>query len=210
MRVLVLGLVCCFGFAHTALAQATPGCNATQAAVARTALDDAKSLTIKAAARVEEGAPYERWFGTYFPRNAEVVRANLKAIATAIRTGAVVTECLAQFDDDCAASEFAWVYPSEPYRIYLCPAFFTLPHLSTLQPDTPRGDTGTREGTLVHEISHFNPVARTDDHCYTRRECAAMAQVDPARAINNADSYQYFVEDVTHAARQPVAGKTAP
>ncbi|MBQ1203964.1 MAG: protease, partial [Loktanella sp.] len=64
MRVLVLGLVCCFGFAHTALAQATPGCNATQAAVARTALDDAKSLTIKAAARVEEGALYERWFGT--------------------------------------------------------------------------------------------------------------------------------------------------
>ncbi len=205
MRFVMVFIVAAFG--QAAAAQTTPGCNPTQTAIARAALDDAKSLTIKAAAAVGDTGDYARWFGDYTPQNAEILRANLKAIATAIRTGAVVMQCQSSRDADCSAGEFAWVYPHEPYRVYLCPPFFTLPHLTSLRPQTQAGDLGTREGTLVHEISHFNPVARTHDHCYSRRECSAMAQRDPARAIENADSYQYFVEDVTYSARQPVAGK---
>jgi peptidyl-Lys metalloendopeptidase len=62
----------------------------------------------------------------------------------------------------------------------------------------------------VHEISHFLRVARTDDHCYSRPVCQQMAREDAARAIDNADSYQYFTEDVTYFARQPLTNKPPP
>ena len=54
----------------------------------------------------------------------------------------------------------------------------------------------------MHEVSHFLRVADTSDHCYSRRECREMAQDDAIRAIDNADSYQYFTEDVTYYARE--------
>jgi peptidyl-Lys metalloendopeptidase len=63
---------------------------------------------------------------------------------------------------------------------------------------------------LIHELSHFPSAGGTKDHCYNRRDCARMAQSDPARAIENADSYQYFTEDVIYYASQPVTGKAAP
>jgi peptidyl-Lys metalloendopeptidase len=37
-----------------------------------------------------------------------------------------------------------------------------------------------------------------------------MAQRDARRAIDNADSYQYFTEDVTYYARQPLGNKPPP
>jgi peptidyl-Lys metalloendopeptidase len=196
--------------AQPAWAEATPGCTGAQAGIARKSLDDAKRLTLTAAATIADDASFARWFGAYSPAAAEEVRANLKAIAAAFRRGSVVMQCQTRQDDGCTAGEYAWVYPFEPYRIYLCPSFFTLPDLATLRPDSYEGETGTREGTLVHEISHFNTVARTDDHCYTRSECSAMAQRDAIRARANADSYQYYIEDMAIAARAPVAGKDAP
>ena len=206
----VFWLMICLVLGQTAFAQTTLACDPDQAAVVRTTLDQAKTMTIKAAAAVGDTADYHRWFGDYSTRNAETVRANLKSIVTAIRTGAVVAQCDAAFDDGCSSGEYAWVYPHEPYRIYLCPSFFHLPPLAALKPGTTASDNGTNVGTIVHELSHFNLVARTDDHCYTRRACAAMAANDPVRAIDNADSYQYFTEDVTYYARQPVAGKVTP
>ena len=195
---------------QAAFAQTTQGCDALQSVQLRDTLDQAKSLTIKAAATVGDTPDYARWFGDYSVRNAEIVRANLKAIATAIRSGAVVMQCDTARDDGCSSGEYAWVYPHEYYKIYLCPSFFDLPPLTELKPGTTASDNGTNVGTIVHELSHFNPVARTEDYCYTRRACAAMASGDAMRAINNADSYQYFTEDVTYYARQPVAGKPAP
>ncbi len=69
--------------------------------------------------------------------------------------------------------------------MHVCPAYFTLPPLTALRPGTRRSDNGTREGTIVHEVSHFLLVADTHDHCYSRSECSEMARQDPARAIEN-------------------------
>ncbi|MBQ2261020.1 MAG: protease [Loktanella sp.] len=207
MRLAVVLIFLVFG--QMAMAQATPGCDVSQAAMVRETLDQAKSLTIKAAAAVGDTPEYARWFGSYSEHNAETVRANLKAIVTAFRSGAVVTQCDTARDDGCSSGEYAWVYPYEPYRIYLCPGFFNMIPLQALKPGTTASDNGTAVGTIVHEMSHFNTVARTADHCYTRQACAAMASIDPVRAIDNADSYQYFTEDVIYYASQPVAGKPA-
>lgn len=208
MRVIVvLAVLLC---AHPALAQTVVQCSPAHDQIVREALDRAKALTITAATAVGDTPEYVRWFGAYSDRNAEMVRANLKGVVRAIQSGAVTVQCDSIRDDGCRNGEYAWVYPHEPYRIYLCPSFFTMPPLTALQPHATASNNGTREGTFIHELSHFRSAGRTDDHCYTRRICARMAETDPARAIDNADSYQYFTEDVIYYARQPVTGKTTP
>lgn len=193
-------------FAAPAAAENFAGCTAPEAQTAATALRQAKDLTLKAAARVGETAEYERWFGDYSDRNAETVRKTLKSLIGSIRGGGVVVRC----DANCNPSEFAWVYPNQPFVLHLCSAFFDLPPLTALQPGARQGDNGTREGTIVHEMSHFRVIGDTEDHCYSRSDCARMARRDAGRAIDNADSYQYFTEDVTYYARQPVPGKPLP
>lgn len=194
-------------FAGQVVAENHMGCDKEQVQVITHAIRSAKDLTLKAATTVADTPEYARWFGPYSDANAEVVRGNLKAVISAIRSGAVTTQCDLIAGDGCDAGEYAWVYPHRPYEVHLCPPFFNLPPLTALQPGERRSDNGTREGTIVHEISHFIRVADTEDHCYSRRECMAMASDDAALAIDNADSYQYFTEDVTYYARQPISGK---
>lgn len=190
-----------------AAAQTHLGCNKDQTRVVEEAIRNAKELTLNAAAAVGDTPEYDRWFGDYSEANAEEVRATLKAVVSAIRGGGVTTQCHTAMEDGCNAGEYAWVYADEAYLLHLCPPFFNLPPLTALEPGTRRSNNGTREGTIVHELSHFLRVANTDDHCYSRRDCSDMATYDERRAIENADSYQYYTEDVTYYARQPISGK---
>ena len=199
-----LSLIC---LGHGSWAENYAGCDKGEVRVINEALRNAKDLTLKAASTIGDTPEYTRWFGDYSPRNAETVRGTLKAVVSAIRGGAVTAQCDATGVEGCEGGTYAWVYAGAPYHMYLCPPFFQLPVLAALQPGSRRSDNGTREGTLVHELSHFSRVGATEDHCYSRSECADMASRDPRRAIENADSYQYFTEDVTYYARQPVAGK---
>lgn len=209
MKCAVIFALAVSALASPVLAGGYDGCSKDEERIIEEALRHAKDLTLKAATAVGDTPEYDRWFGTYSQGNAEQVRANLKAVVTAIRGGGVTAQCHTVSDGGCNAGEYAWVYADQPYLMHICPPFFNLPPLTALQPGTRRSDNGTREGTVVHEISHFIHVANTDDHCYSRSECSDMASYDARRAIDNADSYQYFTEDVTYYARQPVAGKPA-
>ncbi|WP_295907068.1 M35 family metallo-endopeptidase [uncultured Xanthomonas sp.] len=57
------------------------------------------------------------------------------------------------------ANTVAWVNPSEPYAINICPLFFSLPAIGNAQ------NTYSKAGTILHEISHFNDgyTKGTDD-----------------------------------------------
>ena len=196
-----------WGFATPAAAQTFEACSPHQAEVAGSALRQAKDLTLKAASLVGDTPEYERWFGRYSPSNAETVRGNLKRLVGAIRDGGIRVRCETTGANGCGPGEYARVFPDQHYVLRVCPGFFGLPALTALEPGTPESDDGTREGTIVHELSHFTRVGATEDHCYSRTACSRMAGHDPVRAIENADSYQYFTEDVTYYSRQPVAGK---
>jgi len=178
------------------------GCTKDQETTIKTAIADAKRLVTTAAANVGENEIFERWFGKYSPASGEIVRANLKSIASGLRTGAVTARCARVSPQDCEVGTYAYVYGDEAYHINICPAFFRQPLMSILRPGTERSDNGSKAGTIVHEISHFAVVASTEDHCYSRSLCQDMAERSPARALENADSYQYYVEDVTHFADQ--------
>ena len=71
------------------------------------------------------------------------------------------------------------------YKIYLCGAFWS----------APMKGTDSKAGTLIHEMSHFTVVAGTQDHVYGQTAAKALALSDPAKAIANADSHEYFAEN---------------
>ena len=46
---------------------------------------------------------------------------------------------------------------------------------------------------LVHELSHL--ILNTEDYWYTKNKCINRAKSEPDKAIKNADSLAYFVEE---------------
>lgn len=173
-------------------------CTKAEAETIARAVSDAKRLSTSAAAAVGDTPIYEIWFGKYSSANAEVVRTNLKNVVKAIRTGSVTTLCAEVSPAECDPDMFAYVYDDQPFRLHICPEFFSLPNMANLRPGQLASSFGTRAGTIIHEITHFNTIADTQDHCYGRDVCSDMAQDDPLLAMQNADSYQYFAEDVTY------------
>ena len=84
------------------------------------------------------------------------------------------------------ADAYAYVNGNAPYRVYLCNRFWT----------APLSGTDSKSGTLVHEVSHFAIVANTSDYAYTQPNCANLAISNPASAVMNGDSHEYFAENM--------------
>jgi len=130
-------------------------------------------------AQQEAGARYTTWFGAPDAARAAKVTSNVTAIKDAFENKPVKIDC------DCDEPYFAYVYPARPYTVWVCKAFWAAANTGT----------DSRGGTLLHELSHFDAVARTDDHVYGQASAAELARTAPQRAINNADSYEYFGEN---------------
>lgn len=127
----------------------------------------------------EQGQRYVNWFGALDAARQATVNKHFTAIKDAFETKPVKVDC------GCDEDYFAYVYPAQPYTIYVCNAFWS----------APLTGTDSKGGTLLHEMSHFDVVAGTDDHVYGQQGAAEMARTAPERAINNADSHEYFGEN---------------
>jgi peptidyl-Lys metalloendopeptidase len=126
------------------------------------------------------GTPrYLEWFGAYTASRYNTVKSNFTDIAYAM-TNAGIT-----FDCKCKQPYYAYVYPNQPYNIYLCKVFW----------QAPLSGTDSKAGTLIHEMSHFDVVAGTDDVVYGQAGARDLADDDPDAAITNADSHEYFAEN---------------
>lgn len=123
-------------------------------------------------------ARYQTWFGTATSSRYNTVSANLNAINYAIDNQTLTFDC------SCKKTYFAYVYPNQPYQVYLCRAFWSANVLGT----------DSRSGTIVHELSHFTAVSGTDDIVYGQSGAESLAVSDPDQAIQNADSHEYFAE----------------
>ncbi len=123
---------------------------------------------------------YVKWFGAYSSAGWGTAKAHFVNEQSAFTTQALTLDC------KCKKSNiYAYVYPTQPYKIYLCGAFWA----------APLTGTDSRAGTLIHEMSHFNVVAGTDDWAYGQSAAANLALTDPAKALDNADSHEYFAEN---------------
>ena len=172
-------------------------CEKTEIAALGDALKGAHNIGLRAAVSIGDTENYRRWFGPYSKANAEIARTTLKSIYSTILTGQIRVICLNASDEGCEDDTYAFVYPDEAFVVNICPQYFELPTMISNAPDSAAMENGTREGTILHEVSHFIRVAGTDDFWYSRETCEIEAQTDPRSAVRNADTYQYFAEDTT-------------
>ncbi len=122
---------------------------------------------------------YTTWFGTFSSANWNEVKGHFTNIKSALDTQPLVFDC------KCNKSYYAYVFPTKPYQIFLCRAFWT----------APLTGTDSKGGTIIHEMSHFNVVAGTSDYAYGQTAAKALAISNPAQARFNADSHEYFAEN---------------
>lgn len=125
------------------------------------------------------GARYTTWFGAYLSSRYTTVKGHFTNIKNAMDTASMNFNC------GCKKRYYAYVYPNQPYDIYLCSVYW----------QAPATGTDSKAGTLIHETSHFSIVAGTDDWVYGQSGAKSLAISDPNKAIDNADSHEYFAEN---------------
>ncbi|HEV7667941.1 MAG TPA: M35 family metallo-endopeptidase [Thermoanaerobaculia bacterium] len=162
----------------------TPGyvsCSSSRQTTLRSALGAAETMAQRAKAFTNAGTTgtaWTTWFGAYNASRYSTVNSHYNSIYNVFSTKTVTFYC------DCTDSSYAYVFPNQPYKIHLCGAFWA----------APLTGTDSKGGTLVHETSHFTAVAGTDDWAYGQSACRSLATSNPSRAIDNADTHEYFAE----------------
>jgi peptidyl-Lys metalloendopeptidase len=160
------------------------GCTTSQISTAGSAVNSARTYTENAKGYLNTGTAgprYTTWFGTYTSTRYNTAKSHFTSIDAAMDQsgGQVKINC------GCNQNYYAYVYPTRPYEIFVCRAFWS----------APLTGTDSKAGTLVHEMSHFNVTAGTDDHVYGQAGAKNLAITDPAAALDNADSHEYFAEN---------------
>jgi peptidyl-Lys metalloendopeptidase len=163
----------------------TTNCSSSQQSSVSTAVGNATTYATGAKTYLNSktystvGPRYTTWFGAKNSSRFNTTKSHYTAIENAFLTKPVVVDC------GCTDNYYAYVYPTQPYKIYVCNAFWSAPSTGT----------DSKAGTLVHEMSHFNVVASTDDWAYGQTACKSLATRNPKKAIDNADSHEYFAEN---------------
>ena len=167
------------------LSLATVGCSTGEQTTVTTSVADAGTYAGAAAQYFGDrraGARYVQWFGEYDATRWGRVQDNFEAVDVVLDTGAITIVCN---DSLCGPSVYAFVFPTAPYVVYVCNAYWT----------APATGTDSKAGTLIHEFMHFTAIAGTDDWAYGQTDAAALAVSNPERALDNSDNYEYFAEN---------------
>lgn len=159
------------------------GCTSARQSTLVTAQANAQAFVTESLAylrnHTSSTARYTTWFGTYTAARHSTVESHYAALDS--RSYASYT-----YDCTCTDSDvYAYTYSYATGQIWLCGVFWRA------------GATGTdsQAGTLVHESTHWSATAGTGDYAYGQTRAKALAQSDPATAIRNADSHEYFSEN---------------
>ena len=176
------------------LTPAFTSCSQTQIDALNAAHDAAISLaqesanTMNAAPNNTAGDRYYTWFGIPDSGRQNTVKTHFENIYSTLDTKNITFNC-----GECSTelpnkynTTYAYVYPTQTYTIYLCGAFW----------NTTTSGTDSQAGTLVHETSHFSIVAGTSDYAYGKTDCKTLAVNNPNNAVFNADSHEYFAENM--------------
>jgi peptidyl-Lys metalloendopeptidase len=162
----------------------TVNCSSSQASGVSSAYNGARNYSTESKGYLQgrawsaAGPRYTTWFGALDSSRYTTVTNHFVSIEDAFYNKAVVVDC------GCTQNYYAYVYKNQPYKIYVCNAFWSAPNTGT----------DSRSGTLIHEMSHFTVVADTDDWAYGQSACKKLAK-RANKAIDNADSHEYFAEN---------------
>lgn len=160
-------------------------CSTTRQSSINSALSSARSYAINsdsyftAKTYTTTTTRYKTWFGTSTSSRFSSVKGNYDRIEYALANTRLTFNC------GCTQNYYAYVYPTQPYRVYLCNAFWS----------APTTGTDSKAGTIIHELSHFDVLGNTDDIVYGQSGAKSLAISNPTQAIKNADSHEYFSEN---------------
>jgi peptidyl-Lys metalloendopeptidase len=165
-------------------------CDSAQQDDLNIALAEARNISSSALQALQVTPPaqqpgsqrYLTWFGVHSDALYSKVVGNFSKISDALANKQITFGCNGS---ECEPIDFAYVYPLQPYAVFVCNKFWLAPVLGT----------DSRSGTIVHEISHFGVVVGTKDYAYGHGDSKALAVVNPPRATSNADSHEYFAEN---------------
>lgn len=158
-------------------------CNGSQQSSLNTARSEASTYAANALSYLStgtQGPRYTTWFGVFDSTRYSIVQSHFSSLSSAMDTAPITFDCTCK-----KKNVYAYVYPNQPYVIYLCNVFWTAPMIGT----------DSKAGTLIHETSHFYVVASTDDWAYGQSGAQSLAISDPSKAVDNADSHEYFAEN---------------
>jgi peptidyl-Lys metalloendopeptidase len=158
-------------------------CSTAQQSALNVARTNAKQYAANAASYLttgSQGLRYTTWFGVVGTTGRYgTVKSHFSAISGAMQTAPITFDCSSK------RKVYAYVYPDDPFKIYLGSVYWSAPALGT----------DSQAGTLIHEMSHFTNVAGTDDVVYGQAGAKSLAISNPDAAITNADSHEYFAEN---------------
>jgi peptidyl-Lys metalloendopeptidase len=158
-------------------------CTTTQANTVMSALNAASNMandsTTYLSGSPTASARYTTWFGAFSSSGWSTAKSHFVAIKDALDTKPLTVNC------GCKKNYYAYVYPNQPYVMYVCNAFWS----------APLTGTDSKGGTLIHELSHFTAVAGTDDYVYGQSGAKSLASSNPSQALFNADNHEYFAEN---------------
>ncbi|KDQ16122.1 hypothetical protein BOTBODRAFT_43700 [Botryobasidium botryosum FD-172 SS1] len=158
-------------------------CSASQQTSINTAVTSAQTYATNAynyLAGISSGTTrYTTWFGPYDATRKSTVQTHFNNIRNS---------GISSYTYDCSCTDsgtYAYVYPDTFGVVYFCGAFWNAPNTGT----------DSRAGTINHEASHFTRNGGTQDYQYGQSGCRSLATSNPARAVMNADSHEYFAEN---------------
>lgn len=164
------------------------GCSATQIQAINMTFMKATQLASLASEALQLAPPakrsqtvrYTEWFGNYAESRYSHVSQAYAKINNVLKNKTLTAYC----PNDCS-NYYAYVYPAFPDKIFFCGGFWK----------APESGTRCKAGVVIHEVSHFNAVAGTDDIAYGKDGAKNLARNKPDKAVRNADNYAFFAEN---------------
>jgi len=162
--------------AKTLLTPVISGGTATKKAAARKAHTAGHGLCVNALAALRNDPHYVEWFGAYTAARFKKVTSNYTAVKTRMESVPFTYDLSGS---GCGSGVFAYTYKGTS-TIWFCDQFWA----------AAATGTDSKAGTVVHEHTHSD--ASTDDNVYGQAACRSLAISQPGKAIENADSHEYF------------------
>jgi len=126
---------------------------------------------------------FKTWFGSTNESDKEIIKQRIDKILEMNKTYKIdkFRPASPKYQD-----AYAYVNPSDKeYYINLGNPFWSA---------SMKG-VDSQAGILSHEMSHFTDIGGTDDHAYGTEDSKELAKINPDKAIDNADNFEFYLEN---------------
>lgn len=131
-------------------------------------------------------ADFKKWFGKTDDVSKKKIQDRIDKMLE-LNKNFKVEQFKPASPDEEEDGQFAYVHSTDKTRsVYIDKAFH----------NAPAKGQDSKAGAISHEMSHFDSIGGTEDHKYGPSKCKKLAEKDPDKALENADSFEYFLEGV--------------